>query len=72
MGKILLLAIAVWLIYAILKRYSRSVGKSGTINSDPEKMVQCTHCGVHVPQHDSVAANGKYFCSEAHKLEADL
>jgi uncharacterized protein len=34
-------------------------------------MVVCAHCGVHLPQSDSIAANGAHFCSEAHRLAAN-
>lgn len=34
-----------------------------------EPMVQCVHCGMHVPTSESVTApSGKVFCSEEHRL----
>ena len=36
---------------------------------EPQPMVACAHCGVHLPQDDTVAdAAGRPFCSEAHRL----
>ena len=31
-----------------------------------EKMLQCAHCGVHVPASENVPANGLDYCSAAH------
>lgn len=67
MGKILLLAIAARLIYAILKRYSRSVSPPGMTREQAETMAQCAHCGLHIPKSESISADGKDFCSESHR-----
>jgi uncharacterized protein len=37
---------------------------------EPEAMVVCAHCGVHLPKSDSVADRGLHFCSDAHRLAA--
>jgi uncharacterized protein len=35
----------------------------------PQAMLACVHCGVHLPQADVVAdADGRPYCSEAHRL----
>lgn len=34
----------------------------------PERMVTCTHCGVHFPVSEGVAEGGRYYCSEAHRV----
>lgn len=30
-------------------------------------MVACAHCGLHVPRGEAVAANGRLYCSDAHR-----
>lgn len=36
---------------------------------DPQTMLACVHCGVHLPVDDAVIdAAGRPFCSEAHRL----
>ncbi|MDF3833519.1 PP0621 family protein [Cupriavidus basilensis] len=35
-----------------------------------EAMVQCAHCGVHLPQGEAIAYRGLYYCRRAH-LPAD-
>lgn len=65
MGKLLLLAIAVWLIIVIFKHYRASLQKSSSA-SPAEDMVQCATCGLHLPKNDSLFRNDKYYCSSAH------
>jgi len=73
MGKILLLAIAIWLVITILKQYRQSIEKKDTETKPlPEDMVQCISCGVHLPKSDSLLINNEYYCCESHsKNEAD-
>lgn len=34
-----------------------------------ETMVQCVHCGVHIPQSEAIIGrSGTVFCSEEHRL----
>jgi len=66
MLKILLLALAVWIVLSILKSYSRNVDSSVKNSSAPEDMVKCAQCGVHLPKSDSVVVQDQYYCSEAH------
>ena len=66
MGKILLLAIAVWLLITVLKRYNRNLEKPGKPQADVESMVQCAHCGFHLPRSDGFLIKGQYYCSEEH------
>ena len=64
MGKILLLAIAIWLVFIILKRYRASMRQSR--GRTTEDMVQCAVCGLHLPKSDSLTQNGLHYCSAAH------
>jgi uncharacterized protein len=77
MIKIILLAIAVWLVISIVKRYLKSTGVPsnnpeattepvGSESRKSESMVQCTHCGVHLPVDDSLLIDHQYYCCKAH------
>jgi uncharacterized protein len=70
MAKLIILAIAIWLVITILKRYRKSLDQSdasaASTGRDSESMVQCAHCGIHLPQSESVQSDGQYFCSQAH------
>lgn len=73
MVKILLLALAIWLLIVVLKRYSRSVEVPPENNpkTKPQDMVQCVYCGVHLPKNESVLTQGKYYCCEAHSQQRE-
>lgn len=36
-----------------------------------EKMVACAHCGLLLPESDSIAAGALHYCSEAHRQAAE-
>ena len=36
----------------------------------PETMVHCEHCGVHLPQSEAIGWRGHYYCSQAHLAAA--
>ncbi len=74
MVKIILLALAIWLVITVLRNYRKNLEASSGITPKPvdksesasESMVQCAHCGVHLPTSDSFLVDGKYYCCEAH------
>lgn len=70
LGKILLLALAVWLLYFILKQYHRSVNGSAPPRVEPEDMVRCRKCGVHLPKPEGIMLKGDYYCCEDHAKQA--
>jgi len=35
-------------------------------DADPEAMVQCAHCGVHLPQGEAIAWRGLHYCRRSH------
>ena len=40
-----------------------------TAQPEPQAMLACVHCGVHLPQAEAMKdAAGRPFCSEAHRL----
>ena len=66
--KYLLLIAFVAVIWWVFKnRSGRHMHRPSPRSPDPEMMVICAHCGVHLPLSDSVAENDAYFCCEAHR-----
>lgn len=56
------------------KQLKPTIRPSGAVRGDDgqvvEKMVQCAHCGVHLPVSEAVSdAAGARFCSEEHRLQ---
>ena len=58
----------------VSKKKSAPAGKAKKANqtaetAEPQPMLACVHCGVHLPQADAVLdAQARPFCSEAHRL----
>ncbi|HXF66396.1 MAG TPA: PP0621 family protein [Burkholderiales bacterium] len=69
MGKIILLALGLLLVYWILRAYRRRVGRASAPPPPAagEDMVQCAQCGVHLPRSESIAAQGAHYCSVEHQ-----
>jgi uncharacterized protein len=67
----LLLWLAVGLLVVWLMR-KKTLGAPNAFRPKPrrneiESMIQCAHCGVHIPVSESVVdASGRAFCSEEH------
>lgn len=62
-----LLAVGV-LVYLLL-RSLRKPSRDGQTSAAPdaEDMVRCAQCGVHLPRSESLLADGRIFCCEAHR-----
>lgn len=70
MGKFLLVVLVIAAVYLVARAYARSARRDVSDSSEPargEDMVQCLHCGVHLPRSESLQADGGSFCSEEHR-----
>ncbi len=48
---------------------SPNASKTSKASEPPAQMLACVHCGVHLPQSDTVQdAAGRAYCSDAHRL----
>lgn len=73
MSRLIFLAAVVAVVYLLLNHYrSRESGDRASRQVEghdhAEDMVRCNYCGVHLPKSESVIADGKYYCSDAHRL----
>lgn len=72
MPKLILLLLFGIAMFLLLKRFQGKGAdhddKAGSSNSsEPERMVACAHCGVHIPESESLASLGNHYCSEEHR-----
>jgi uncharacterized protein len=71
MGKLILLlflALVGYLLVKGLKRPRRRGDPPGPRRDLPaERMVTCAHCGVNLPESESVGAGGRHYCSDEHR-----
>lgn len=70
LGKLLLLALAVWLILSLLKQYRRSMDAPPAPRGEAQDMVACAVCGVHLPKSESILKKGAYYCCKEHSEQA--
>jgi uncharacterized protein len=66
MGKLLLLAFAIWLVLVLLKHHRRSPGRPPPVRPTPQDMVRCAHCGTYLPKAESILKKGAHYCCEEH------
>ncbi|MGE5472401.1 MAG: PP0621 family protein [Bacteroidota bacterium] len=70
MKYLLLVALFVAIWWSWNKRRIGTGGDRPRTDPPVENMVVCTHCGVHLPESDSLKEGAKVYCSEAHRLAA--
>lgn len=67
---LVVIAIVIWLNRPKPASRSKTTtgAAAGCTHDMVEAMVQCSHCGLHLPVSESVTGNrGKFFCSEEHR-----
>ena len=71
--KYLLLALVIGIAWHLWrsKRVAQTPPPQRKPLPQPETMVHCEHCGVHVPQSEAIGFRGRYFCSQAHLAAAE-
>lgn len=70
--KIVLFLIAVVVLLWLLKGGTgRRAGARRSGNpqvDDPQPMLACAYCGLHLPRDDALPGRGGVFCGEAHRV----
>ena len=64
--KLLIFFAAIWVVISFIKKLTNSGNKKQNSSDpvDPEKMVQCAHCGVYIPRSKVKNVSGKNICSD--------
>jgi uncharacterized protein len=67
---VLVVVVVAWLLMRSGKRAAPPPAKpSGAPSAaTPQAMLQCNHCGVHLPKAEALHDDRGTFCSEAHRL----
>lgn len=66
MARLLMLAAIVAVVYLLVRSFRRNT-PSGQDSQPVEDMVQCAHCGVHLPRGESIQSEGHFFCGIGHR-----
>jgi len=66
--RLIIIALAVWLVVTLYRRFFKQPAPPKTSQTGATKnMVRCTHCGLHLPETEAIAAEGRFFCSPEHR-----
>ncbi len=66
MSRILLLIVLLWIVYKLLKFFMgkiQSQNEESKTGKQPEKVIACAHCGLHVPESETHITDGKVYCN---------
>ncbi|MEM7020796.1 MAG: PP0621 family protein [Pseudomonadota bacterium] len=66
--RLLILLAILWVGWLIYKRFRHFIAVHRNKPKPVTRIEKCEHCGLHVPEREAVIAQGKVYCSEAHKL----
>lgn len=66
--KVLIVLLAIFLLFwaARLLRRSRRVPQRQSPRREAD-MVQCAYCGLHIPETEAIAQDGRHYCCQAHR-----
>jgi uncharacterized protein len=70
LSKILLLILAAVAVWWLVKGFRRKGPAKDATEAAPEQMVNCSHCGLYLPQSEAIAEGGKFFCCAEHRRRA--
>lgn len=65
MSRLIFIVVIIVLVYWLLTSYRRQAPKKEE-ESKSQDMVSCAYCGMHLPKSESVKAEGKFYCCDAH------
>jgi uncharacterized protein len=66
----LLILFAIWWVRRALRRRDEAGGnapRGRRGRNEPEPMLSCAQCGVHVPESEGVRDGDRFFCCEEHR-----
>jgi len=72
LARLIVIAVAIWLALYLLRRlFNRSTPTptDKTTAGSPENMVRCAQCGLHLPEAEAIAHQGRYYCCEEHRRQ---
>lgn len=66
MSKLLLIGLLALVVYLILRGAGRRQRKP-PVTPAAQSMVACAHCGVHLPESESLKSGDRHYCCEQHQ-----
>ena len=66
--RILVIGLAVWIIIVLIRNARDKKRASDQRPKDRvENMVECAHCGLHLPENEAIRDGEQFFCSKQHR-----
>ena len=68
--RLLIIAAIVWLTLRIFRNWQNKniIAKKKSIkDSQIKNMVQCSKCGVHLPEQEALKYNNQFYCCQEHQ-----
>jgi uncharacterized protein len=66
MGRLLVLVVIVVLAVWLVRRALRAPAPKSPPQAKEGELVQCAHCGLHLPRAEARQGEGALYCSEEH------
>ena len=68
MGRYLLVGLAVWAVFLIVRHLLRQnrLQKAAPGTAKSVDSVQCAYCGLHLPRNEAVHQDDDFFCNREH------
>lgn len=70
MSRLLTLILVIVTVWWLAKGFRRKDTPRRAPEAAPERMVNCDHCGLYLPQSEAVAEADKFFCCADHRRRA--
>jgi uncharacterized protein len=70
LSKFLLLVLALVAVWLLAKGFRRKDAAKDAPEAAPEQMVNCSHCGLYLPQREAIAEGDRFFCCAEHRRQA--
>ena len=70
MSKFLLLVLVFFSAWLLIKRLRSKDSPTDARDPAHEQMVNCSHCGLYLPQKEAIAEGDKFYCCAEHRRRA--
>ena len=64
---LLVVGLGLWMLVKRLRSDGESTGKPLAKPAAPVAMVECAHCGLHLPAADALPEGSRLYCSDGHR-----
>jgi uncharacterized protein len=71
MRYLILLGIVLGVIWWIKLNRATSQRQQDDNETQPQNMVRCAHCGLHLPENEAIHSRNAVYCSDAHRALAE-